>query len=348
MKPVGIGVIGCGFVGRGAHVPAMDEMPEARLVAIADADERRREKVATKYHVDAAYPEHRALLANRDVEAVIIAVPTPLHAEVAIAAMEAGKHVLCEMPLASTIDDAQRMIDVAQRQGVILMPGLNFRFTPNYVKAKQLIESGSIGDMAALTYREWIPAADLAAQWPAGAWMWNIEQSGGPLFTLAVWSIDLIRWLTGGDIAQVHAATSYTRLEKTGGTLGYDAAVALRMTTGEIASLQYSGSVNHESTISILEVVGNATNVLTATNNDRVALLADEPSRTEWNVKQPGPRMWGHYQQDAHFVDCIRHGKVPSIVPDDAIKAMIIAMQIAEASECIGQSGAASTTALAL
>ena len=346
MKPVGIGVIGCGFVGRGAHVPAMDEMPEARLVAIADADDRRRAKVAGKYKLDAAYPEHLALLANRDVEAVIVAVPTPLHSEVAIAAMEAGKHVLCEMPLASTIDDVQRMIDVAQRQGVILMPGLNFRFTPNYVKAKQLIDSGSVGDMAALTYREWIPATDLAAQWPAGAWMWNIEQSGGPLFTLAVWSIDLIRWLTGGEIVQVHATTNYTRLEKTGGTLGYDAAVAMRMSTGQIASLQYSGSVNHEATISILEVVGNATNVLTATNNDRVALLADEPSRSEWNVKQPGPRMWGHYQQDVHFVECVRQGRQPSIVPDDAVKAMTVAMQIAEASECIGSPASSAAVAV--
>ena len=332
MEPIGVGVIGCGFVGMGAHVPALSEMGCARLVAVADASEAARAKAQSKYGAERAYCDYAELVADPDIRAVIVSVPTPLHAAASLAAIEAGKHVLCEMPLATTLEDADHMIDAARDKGVFLMPSLTFRFTPNYVKAKQLIDNGAVGRATSLSYREWIPAADLAKQWPPDTWMWRVEQSGGPLFTLAVWSIDLLRWLSGSEIEEVCASTKYTRLEKTGGTLGYDAVAALRFTNGCVGALQYSGSVNKPASISRLEVVGDATSVLTATDNDLVTLLADEPTRTEWNVKQKGARMWGHYMQDEHFVTCVRDGKAPCIAPEDGPKAMAVALRIAHAA----------------
>lgn len=332
MEPINVGIVGCGFVGLGAHVPAFNDIDGARLVAVADADEGRREKVKRKYGVPTAYDDYAPLVQNPDIQLVVISTPTTLHFPVAMAAIEAGKHVLCEMPLAPSLDQADQMIEAAERQGVCLMPGLNFRFTPNYVKAKELLDRGELGNLMAVIYREWIPAKDLAKQWPPGAWVWNLEESGGPLFTLSVWSIDLLRWLTGSEISDVHAATKYTRLEQFGGTLGYDAFASVHMANGLVGSLQYSGSVNDAATISALELVGDSTQVLSATNNDRVALLGDDPLRTEWNVKQPGAKMWGHQQQNEYLVDCLRTGKQPSITPQDGRRAMEIALAIARAS----------------
>lgn len=332
MERIGVGVVGCGFVGMGAHVPAFHSIDSAQLVAIADADPARREKVGRKYGVQALYPDYAELVNDPAVQVVVVAAPTPLHAKVTLAAIEAGKHVLCEMPLASNLDEVERMIDAARRQGVCLMPSLNFHFTPNYAKAKEIIDNGQLGNLSAIMYREWIPAQDLAKQWPPGSWMWNIEESGGPLFTLSVWSIDLVRWLTGSEIVGVQHATRYTRLDKTGGTLGYDAFAAIQLQSGVVGQLQFSGSVCHAATTSALEVVGDSTHVLTATGNDTITLLGEDPAKTVWDVKERGAKMWGHQQQDEYFIQCLRDGRNPHITPEDGRKAMEIAWQIAKAS----------------
>ena len=84
------------------------------------------------------------------------------------------------MPLAPTLDEADALIDAAKAAGVVLMPSLTFRFTPTFTKVKQLIEAGEIGAPVAATYREWIPASDLAQQWPAGGWMWDVPTERRP------------------------------------------------------------------------------------------------------------------------------------------------------------------------
>ena len=213
------------------------------------------------------------------------------------------------------------------------MPGLTFRFTPNFVKAKEMLDTGAIGSPAAVLYREFIPASDLAGQWPSASWMWKVEESGGPLYTLAVWSIDLLRWLFDTEIEDVSAAVKYTVLDRFGGTLGYDACAALKLANGVVGSLQYSGSVTHSASSSALEIVGDSTHVINAAGNDKVTLFGEDPMKTEWDVKQPGAGMWGHLQQDEYFVQCIREGQAPDITPSDGRKAMEIALKIAKSHE---------------
>jgi predicted dehydrogenase len=326
---IGVGVIGCGFVGRGAHVPALSAIEEARLVAVADADASRLGKVVQKYQVKSSYPDYKDLVRDSAVDAVVVAVPTPLHVKASMAAIEAGKHVLCEMPLAPTLEEADAMIEAAERKGVYLMPGLNFRFTPNYVKAKAMIGAGEIGNPTAVLYREFIPARDLASQWPLGSWVWKVEESGGPLFTLSVWSIDLVRWLLGTEITEVHASTKYTPLKKFGGTLGYDACASLKLANGVIGCLQFSGSVTASASTSLLEVVGDSTRLLKASGNDSLALMGEDPAKTEWDLKEPGARAWGHHQQDEYFIRCIKQKRAPEVRPVDGRKAMEIALRIA-------------------
>ncbi len=332
MTTIGIGVIGCGFVGYGAHLPAFSAIDGARLAAVADPDAKRLEKATKKHSIKSAYQDYVELIKDPNVDAVVVSVPTPLHQRVTLTALGAGKHVLCEMPLAPTLDAADEMIEAAKSAGVYLMPGLNFRFTPNYVKAKQQIQSGALGDVTAAFYREFIPAKDLAKQWPPGAWVWKVRESGGPLFTLSVWSIDLLRWITEREVGEVHAAAKYTVLDKFGGTLGYDACATIRFCNGVVGSLQYSGSVSEHASTSCLEVVGSSTTSLQASGNDTVTLVGEEPARTEWKLKEPGPRSWGHQQQDEHFVRSILDGRLPQIIPEDGRRAMEIALQIARSA----------------
>ena len=113
MNRVGVGVVGCGFVGGGAHVPAFNKIEGSSLVALADPDEARRVRLGEKYGAD-VYSDYPEVIQNPDVDLVVVAVPTPMHESVALAAIEAGKHVLCEMPLASTIGAAESIVDAAR------------------------------------------------------------------------------------------------------------------------------------------------------------------------------------------------------------------------------------------
>jgi predicted dehydrogenase len=220
------------------------------------------------------------------------------------------------------------LIDVAAQSGLFLMPSLTFRFTPPFVKAKSMIQEGTIGDPCAILYRELIPAADLAKQWPPGAWVWNVEESGGPLYTLAVWSIDLFRWLLDSEVENVHAETKYTPLPQHGGTLGYDACVSLKMANGVVVCMQYSGSSAPSVSMTSMEVIGDANRIIHTNWNNSLTLFSDEPAKTEWNVGQPGAKQWGHHQQDAYFIRCIQEGRAPEITAEDGRKAMEIAVAI--------------------
>jgi predicted dehydrogenase len=329
MDQIGVGVVGCGFVGLGAHVSSFAKISGSRLAAIADPDPARLAKGAEKYRPQAAYQDYADLVADPAVQAVVVALPTPLHAKVAMAAIAAGKHVLCEMPLAASMEEADQMIEAAQKQGVVLMPSLTFRFTPNYVKVKESIASGELGTPTAVLYREFISASDLAMQWPPGSWMWNRESSGGPLFTLSVWSIDLFRWLLDSEITEAHGAANYTVLEQFGGTLGYDASATVKFANGAVGCLQYSGTVTPAASTSYLEVVGSSTHVVKATGNETLTRYAESPRVTEWYLKEHGARQWGHFQKDQHFIECLLAGRTPSIAPADGRKAMEIALRIA-------------------
>jgi len=310
-------------------VSSFSKIEGSRLVAIADPDDKRRGKAVAKYDVPGAYDDYQALAKDPAVDLVVVSAPTPLHAKAALAAIEAGKHVLCEMPLASNLAEADSIIEAAERQGVLLLPSLTFRFTPNYLKAKEMIQSGAVGKPTSVLYREFISARDLAGQWPAGGWMWQKEESGGPLYTLSVWSIDLFRWLFDCEITEVHASTTYSTIEKYGGTLGYDSSAVVKLENGVTGCLQYSGSTNPAASGAVLEIFGDSTSVVKATDNKSITLYGDDPATTEWDVFQPGARMWGHYQQDEYFIQCILAGKTPDLTPADGRRAMEIAVEIA-------------------
>jgi len=328
-KEVGVGIVGLGFVGEKAHLSSFRSIPGAKLVAVADMDAERAKKAGEKAKVKSVYFNHKDLLADPNVDAVVISVPTFLHPQFAKDAMRAGKHVLCEMPLAPTMAETKEVVEEANKTDLVFMPSLNFRFTPNFVKAKSLLEKGALGKPVAAFYREFIPANVLADQWPANSWAWDDRKSGGgPGFTLSVWSIDLLRWLLGAEIVEVHSAWNEPVLPMLGGTKGYCSLSVLKFSSGAVATLQFSGLVRAAVSISRLEILGDNMNSLTATNNDAVTLFGDDPDEQHWTLREPGSRVWGHYQEDQHFVECILNRKQPIMTGEDALKAQEVATKI--------------------
>ena len=325
---VGVAVVGVGFVGGQAHTPSFKKIEGSELVALCARTEKRVKPLAEKYDVK-YYLDYDKLLEDPKVHAVVLAVPTPLHFNAAMKAIKKGKHVLCEMPMAPTIDQVKELQKAAEEAGVILMPVLNFRFAPIYDKTKEMIKSGAIGKPIAIHFREFIPAMSIADQWPAGSWAWNIEISGGyPDFTLSVWSIDMIRWMFESEIENVEWMSNYPKFEKYGGILGYNTMGLIKLSNGIVGSLHYSASVNPLASTSRLEVYGDNTNVLHAIWNDKIILYGSNQEPQEWNLDVKGTRVWGHRQADEHFIECILHKKQPKVSVEDAVKAQEIAQKI--------------------
>ena len=325
---VGVAVVGVGFVGGQAHTPSFKKIEGSELVALCARTEKRVKPLAEKYDVK-YYLDYDKLLEDPKVHAVVLAVPTPLHFNAAMKAIKKGKHVLCEMPMAPTIDQVKELQKAAEEAGVILMPVLNFRFAPIYDKTKEMIKSGAIGKPIAIHFREFIPAMSIADQWPAGSWAWNIEISGGyPDFTLSVWSIDMIRWMFESEIENVEWMNNYPKFEKYGGILGYNTMGLIKLSNGIVGSLHYSASVNPSASTSRLEVYGDNTNVLHAIWNDKIILYGPDKKPQEWNLDVKGARVWGHRQIDEHFIECILHKKQPKVSVEDAVKAQEVAQKI--------------------
>jgi predicted dehydrogenase len=325
---VGVAVVGVGFVGGQAHVPSFKKIEGSELIALGATTEKRVKPLAEQYGVK-YYLDYDKLLEDPKIQAVALAVPTPMHFDLAMKAMKKGKHVLCEMPLAPTIDKVKELQRTAEKNKVILMPILQFRFAPIYAKTKEMIESGLIGKPVAFHFREFIPASSIAEQWPAGSWAWNIEKSGGyPDFTLSVWSIDMFRWLFKSEIENVQWMASYPKLEKYGGILGYNTMGVVKLSNGAVGSLHYSASVTPSASLSRLEVYGDNTDVIHAINFNRILLYGSGEQPQEWNLDVKGTRVWGHRQLDEHFIDCVLHHKKPQVTAEDAIKAEEVALKI--------------------
>src|SRR5438105_12503310 len=127
--PVKYGVIGCGAIAQRRHIPECIANPESKLVALADTVKERVEMLGTKYGAK-AYTDYKEMLKDPNVDAVVVAGPNSLHAPQSIDALNAGKHVLCEKPMATTRDDARAMLEAAKKNKRFLMIGLNQRLMP--------------------------------------------------------------------------------------------------------------------------------------------------------------------------------------------------------------------------
>ena len=325
---VGVAVVGVGFVGGQAHAPSFKKIEGSELVALGASTERRVKPLAESFGVK-YYLDYEKLLGDPKVQAVVLAVPTPMHYDLAMKAIKSGKHVLCEMPLAPVIEQIRELQKAADDSGVILMPVLQFRFAPIYVKTKEMIESGTIGKPIAIHFREFIPAMSLAEQWPKGSWAWDIEKSGGyPDFTLSVWSLDMIPWMFGSKIEDVEWMSDYSEIEKYGGIIGYNTMGLIKLSNGMVGQLHYGASVGPLASTARLEVYGDNTNVLHASNTDKIVLYGSEQQPQEWKIEAKGTRVWGHRQLDEHFIECILQDKKPTVTSEDAVKAVTIAQKM--------------------
>ena len=208
MGKLRFGICGLGFMGR-SHFARLRENPRAEVVAVCDQDERRRggDWRDVPGNLDfipgqggrvslggiAAYATPDELIADANVEVVLITLPTLLHVEVAVAALQAGKHVLCEKPMALRVGACDRMIRAAQGSGKTLMIAQCIRFWPQYETIKRCLDEGRIGAVRFVTLRR----LGSPPTYSAGNWLLDGRQSGGAVLDLHVHDVDFAHALLG-------------------------------------------------------------------------------------------------------------------------------------------------------
>jgi len=231
-KPLRVGIVGAGLQAR-RRASVFGESPDARLVIIAAAHIERAKRLADMMGCEAT-DDWKKVAQSENVDVVLVCTPPNMHAPISITAMEHGKHVLCEKPLARTIEEAREMVSVAQRSKVKLKCGFNHRHHPSITKAKELFDKGVVGELDFLRCRYGICGRPgYEKEWRA-----NPEiVSGGHLMEQGIHGIDLFRWFAG-DFSHAVGFTT-TRYWKI--TPLEDNAFALFKTTrGQIASLHSS------------------------------------------------------------------------------------------------------------
>lgn len=198
-----IGIIGCGKITEVRHAPEYHENPNCQLTAFFDVVPEKAEAMAKEYGAK-AYASVEELLAS-DVDAVSVCVANRFHAEISIQALKAGKHVLCEKPMATTPEDCEAMVATAREAGKYLMIGQNQRLAKAHVKAKELLDSGEMGEILAFETHFIHPGPE---GWTGSANSWFFDKRAaqfGAMADLGVHKTDLLYYLTGKKIVKTSA-----------------------------------------------------------------------------------------------------------------------------------------------
>lgn len=205
MKKLGAAVIGL-RMGRG-HLEGYKRNSNVEIKAVCDLDEGILKRVGDQYSVERRVTDYREILKMDDVDIVSVASPDQAHRDQAVALMRAGKHVLCEKPMALTVKECKDMLDAAEETGVKFMIGQVCRYAPGFVLTKKLIEQGIIGE---LFYVESEYAHDYLRSPGVGGW--RKDSAREPFIGGGCHAVDLVRWIAG-DVDEVFAYSNHKMLK---------------------------------------------------------------------------------------------------------------------------------------
>ncbi|MBC1692002.1 Gfo/Idh/MocA family oxidoreductase [Listeria welshimeri] len=207
-----VGIIGCGGIANGKHMPSLFKAKKAEMVAFCDIVLEKAEAAAKEFGAENAsvYTNYMELLQDKSIDVIHVCTPNISHAEISIAAMEAGKHVMCEKPMAKTTAEAKSMIEASERTGKKLTIGYQNRFRKDSDYLHQVCENGELGDIyyakAKAIRRRAVPT------W--GVFLDEEAQGGGPLIDIGTHALDLTLWMMDNYKPKYVVGNSYHKLAK--------------------------------------------------------------------------------------------------------------------------------------
>lgn len=211
-KKLKIAIVGCGGIANGKHMPSLSMLPEVEMVAFCDIIEERAKKAASDYGVKNSLvcTDYREIASDPQIDVVHVCTPNRSHSFISVACLEAGKHVMCEKPMAINAEEAKKMLQAAKKSGKKLTIGYNNRFRPDSLYLKQICTDGELGDIyfakAHAIRRRAVPT------W--GVFLNEFEQGGGPLIDIGTHALDLTLWLMDNYEVKSVMGSVYHKLNK--------------------------------------------------------------------------------------------------------------------------------------
>jgi myo-inositol 2-dehydrogenase / D-chiro-inositol 1-dehydrogenase len=313
-----LAIVGAGRAGMVHSVNAARWLGDAELACIVEIDEARARETSRELGVP-AHPTLECALGEEQLDGVVITTPTFTHRELTMQATAAGKHVLCEKPLALTVDDCDEMIACAEDACVVLQVGFVRRFQHEFVEAKRRIDAGEIGTpmlVKSLTRGPGLPPA----------WAHDLRDSNGMLAEVNSHDFDCVRWLVGSEIERVYAETANFKGAERGITTEnfYDnAVVTLRFESGALGTIDGTcpADIGYDARVEVLGTEG----FLLVGQHEATALLEIRtrgegavPTFASW----PQRFEWGYREELRAFVEAARDGTEPRATGADGRAAV--------------------------
>ncbi|WP_159886606.1 Gfo/Idh/MocA family protein [Paenibacillus puerhi] len=306
-------VVGCGEMGR-VHALAYAAMPEVELAGVCDLNAGLSSQLGEQTGAP-SFDSFESLLAGTEFDVVSLTLPTHLHRDYTRKAADAGKHIICEKPIALSAEDARSMIAYCEERGVRLFVGHVVRFFPDYRHMQRQVADGKLGRIGTLH-------AKRMGGHPGEArpWFKEADLSGGVIADLMIHDIDFVRWSLG-EVKSVYA------LRRSADLLDY-ATATLIAESGAVANLEacwgYPGSF-----YTAAEIAGSA-GVVRADSRKSCSLTihrsAHAASGRAYAETKDSPLVESVYERELrHFIACLRDGTEPAVTAHDALKAIEIA-----------------------
>jgi predicted dehydrogenase len=317
-REINICVIGSGRAGMIHAMNFKKNVPRASLVAVVDPNEHAAKQAVETLGIETYYTDYKEALKDDNIDAVIVVTPTIYHKEIVVAAAEAGKHILCEKPMAINETECDEMIAAAKRAQVKLQIGFMRRFNDSFIQAKEEIEAGAIGDIVlvkSLTRGPSIPQP----------WMYDLKKSNGPLAEVNSHDIDTLRWFVGAEFQSVYAiAGNYRCLDvKQEYPDFYDnVMLSAKFTNQKQGMIDGAVSVKYGYD-SRVEILGTEGVIFIGQVHEKIIVTANRNGMT-----RPVMRGWqslykdAYLEEDIHFVECILEDKDPKVTGFDGKMAV--------------------------
>ena len=319
---ISIGIIGGGLFGR-AHIRAYQSLPRVKIAAICDINRKQAEKVAGDFNIPFATNQVADVLSNPAIQAVSVVTPEAHHRKIVIKALEAGKHVLCEKPLALNLNDAKAMCETAKRTGRFLLPAHVMRFAPKIIRARKELEK--IGPVISIHSRR-NRTIDLH----------KIYNRTHPVLENSIHDIDIIRWFVGRSVRRVYSVTRnvlkgphpdvvWGLLEFEGGAVGVVETIWI------IPQQPIETLVDH------MHIVARHGTIDLRFDDEGMKIYSEKgiqtPHLSYWNETHAG--LGGALAEEiAYFVRCVDRNERPRVIePEDGIEAVRIAQALIKSSK---------------
>lgn len=316
---IGICLIGAGRAGMIHARNFMSRVPYAKMVSVVDPVEENAKKGVLELGIDRYHTDYQEALQDEAVDAVIVVTPTKYHCQIVIDAARAKKHILCEKPMAMDEDECRLMIDAAKENRVKLQIGYMRRFDAGFKRAKEVVDSGAIGDVVmvkSLTHGPSTPRE----------WMYDITKSNGPLAEVNSHDIDTLRWFTGSEVKSLYAIAGNYRCQDAKEKYPdfYDTVLMnLRMQSGSMGCIDGAQGVQYGYDARV-EILGTKGCVQVGDLKDKAVIAYTLGQGMVCDIVRSWTDLFceAYFLEDCSFIACIQNDSDPEVSGFDGLKAV--------------------------